>query len=169
MQLRGHIIFIAALAAVLMANRAYAICDESTNVTSDVSPSGPNFTYEFFASNGCVPVNHAQHLLTEFFTPYFADAGISNIVTPSGWTYAIDPANDLFGLPGAGVLDFQSATPLGYSFTGGFSFTANYGGVKGPFAMNLITSGVGSTLFGDPLIPASPDTRPESARTADRE
>jgi hypothetical protein len=43
---------------------------------------------------------------------------------------------------------------VGYNQYEGFTDTANYAGVKGPFAMDLTTG----RLFGDPMIPGSPDT-----------
>lgn len=43
---------------------------------------------------------------------------------------------------------------MGYAFYDGFTYTANYDGVKGRFAMDLTTG----RLFGDPMIPGSPDT-----------
>jgi hypothetical protein len=144
------------LTAALTASHAYAICVVGDSVTSTVTPSGQTFVFDFSVLNGCNTVS--QPFLTDFFVPYFSDAGISNIVVPDGWSDTIDAGDDLFGLAGAGVIDFESATPLGYSFTSGFSYTADFDGVEGPFAISLTTDGVGSTVFGDPLIPGSPDT-----------
>lgn len=149
------IIFVVALAAALTAGQAYALCVASTDVTSTVTPSDSSYIYDFSATNGCH--GNDQPLLTDFFLPYFSDAGISDIVVPAGWSYSIDTGDNLFDLANAGVIEFESATPLGYSFTSGFSYTADYTGIEGPFAMSLTTNGVPSTLFGDPMIPGSPD------------
>ena len=149
------IIFVFAFTAALTTGQAYALCVASTDVTSVVIPSDLNFTYDFSATNGCRIDD--QPLLTNFFLPYFSDAGISDIVVPTGWSYSIDTSDNLFDLANAGVIEFESATPLGYSFPSGFSYTADYAGIDGPFAMTLITDGVPSTLFGDPMIPGSPD------------
>lgn len=149
------IIFVVALAAALTSGHAYALCVASTDVTSVVIPSGSSYTYDFSATNGCH--GNVQPLLTDFYLPYFSDAGISDIVVPAGWSYSIDTGDNLFDLANAGVIEFESVTPLGYSFPSGFSYTADYAGINGPFAMTLITDGVPSTLFGDPLIPGSPD------------
>jgi hypothetical protein len=156
MKLRTTTIFlVAVLFAALTTGQARAICVTSTDVTSTVTPSGSIFTYDFSVLNGC-RIND-QPLLADFFLPYFSDAGVSDIVVPDDWSYSIDPSDDLFDLSNAGVIEFESATPLGYSYTSGFSYAADYGGIEGPFAMSLTTDGVSSTLFGDPLIPASPD------------
>ena len=158
MRLNGHIILATALISLAASGDAYAICAEDTDVTSMVTQQGPVWLYDFTVQNGChSPI---QPLLSDFYIPYFADAGIANITMPAvtntapvAWTYSIEPLNDLFQL-GTGVIDFHAATPIGYDGYAGFTFTANYDGVKGPFAMNLSTG----TLFGDPQIPASPDT-----------
>ena len=133
--------------------------------------------------NGCDP-DH-QPFLTDFYIPYFSDAGIADIVLPPPntttfapsvitWTDTIDPDDDLFDLAGAGVIDFQvTATPeieaspgqdapgVGYYFASGFSFTAPFAPVDGPYAILEAlppTYTTTTTLFGDPSIPGSPDT-----------
>lgn len=149
------IILLLALAAALTAGRAHALCVASTDVTSVVIASDSSYTYDFSAVNGCH--GNDQPLLPGYYLPYFSDAGISDIVVPDGWSYSIDTGDDLFDLPNAGVIEFESATPLGYAFPAGFSYQADYAGIDGPFAMSLTTDGVPSTLFGDPLIPGSPE------------
>jgi hypothetical protein len=156
MSVCGRSFFALVFAAALTVTHAYALCVVGDSVTSTVTPSGSTFVFDFSVLNGCNTVN--QPFLNDFFVPYFSDAGISNIIVPDGWIDTIDTEDDLFGLAGAGVIDFEATTPLGYSFTSGFSYTADFDGVEGPFAMSLTTNGVGSTVFGDPLIPASPDT-----------
>jgi hypothetical protein len=149
------IIFVAALAAALTAGQAFGLCDADRDVESAVIASDSSYTYDFFVRNGCH--GNVQPLLTDFFLPYFSDAGISDIVVPDGWSYSIDTGDNLFDLSNAGVIEFASATPLGYSFPDGFSYIADYAGIPGPFAMSLTTDGVPSMLFGDPMIPGSPE------------
>ncbi len=148
-----RVILIAAFAAILTAGQAYALCIASTGVSS-VTPE-PSGTFEYLVSNGCNTVD--QPLLDDFFIPYFSDAGISDITTPDGWTYSIEPTNNVFDLPGAGVIEFDATPAVGY-FGGDFSYTASYSaGIEGPFLMDLTKDGNSYQVSGDPLIPASPD------------
>lgn len=150
--MKFHAILIAAFAA-LSAGQAYASCIASTGVSS-VTPE-PSGTFEYFVSNACNSVD--QPLLDDFFLPYFSDAGISDIVVPEGWTYSIEASNNVFDLPGAGVIEFDATPAAGY-FTGDFSYTASYSaGIEGPFLMDLTKDGNNYQVSGDPLIPASPD------------
>src|SRR5208337_4512513 len=147
-----HVILATAF-AVLTAGQAYAICIASTGVTS-VTPE-PSGTFEYLVSNGCNSVD--QPLLDDFFLPYFSDAGISDIVVPTGWTYSIEASNNVFNLLGAGAIEFDAIPPVGY-FTEDFSYTASYDtGIEGPFLMDLTKDGNNYQVSGDPLIPASPD------------
>lgn len=148
-----HIILSFVFVVVLTAGRASALCVASTGVSS-VTPE-PGGTFEYLVSNGCNTVD--QPILNDFFLPYFSDAGISNIVVPTGWTYSIEAGNNVFNLPGAGAIEFDATPPVGY-FANDFSYTASYAtGIEGPFAMDITKDGVTSRLFGDPLIPASPN------------
>jgi hypothetical protein len=183
MKFCGQILLVAALAAIPAAGPAYALCVASTGVVGTPSQTGQmTWTYGFSVQNGCNTNN--QPFLTDFYIPYFADAGIADIVVPPPdtttttstitWTDTIEPDNDLFGLAGAGVIDFQvTATPeleagasvdspgVGYYFASGFSFTSTFAPVEGPYAVlqylppDYTTT---RTLFGDPSIPGSPDT-----------
>jgi PEP-CTERM motif len=160
---------------------AWALCVAGNDVDGTVAQTGAaSWTYNYSVLNGCVP-DH-QPLLTNFYLPYFPDAGITDInvaatdINGVTWTYSIDPNDNLFGLAGAGVIDFQITSmtdvgfgsPLllpgaGYGGWTGFSFTADYGSVEGPWAMLLTAYDGGqydmtTTLYGDPPIPASPDT-----------
>ena len=153
--MKFHSILIATFAAIFTAGHAYAICAENTDVFSTVAQNGPDFTYDFSVFNGCVGFsNQPQPLLEAFFLPYFSDAGITDIVVPSGWSYSIDTGDDLFGLANAGVIEFDPPAPFGYDGFSGFSYISQYGGVDGPFAIERDTG----TLFGDPQIPGSPET-----------
>ncbi|MHB8744433.1 MAG: hypothetical protein ACYC9L_15105 [Sulfuricaulis sp.] len=185
MNIVGRTLFSAALIGMAVSGHAWAICVSSTGVFGTATQTGAtSWTYDFTVQNGCAP-NH-QPLLTNFYIPYFADAGIASITVPLpdttsttstiSWTAAIEPNNNIFNLAGAGVIDFQvTASPelqvgpnlyaagVGYYGASGFSFTANYGDVKGPYAI-LQTPYNGGTytgttmLFGDPPIPGSPNT-----------
>lgn len=182
MKVPGRILLLAALAALPAAGPAYGICVVSTGVYGTPTQNGPNmWTYSFSVQNGC---DSKQPFLTDFYVPYFADAGIADIVVPPPdtkttsstitWTDTIEPNNDLFDLEGAGVIDFQvTATPeleagpsvyspgVGYYGASGFSFTSTFAPVEGPYAIlqylppDYTTT---TTLFGDPPIPGSPDT-----------
>jgi hypothetical protein len=155
MKLPERILIFAALAALLTAGQVYATCVANPEVSSMVTASGQTYDYAFTVTNGCL----GSQETTGFYLPYFTDAGISNIVVPTDWSYSIDPSDNLFGLANAGVIDFTTSNPLvGYTYASGFGYTSNYTGVEGPDAVSLTTNGVNSTLFGDPLIPGSPDT-----------
>jgi len=176
-------IILAALSAAFVTGQARALCVASSTVTSIATLTAPSlWTYNFSVQNGCQTVS--QPFLTDFYIPYFSDAGISDIVLPAPdttsttstitWTDTIDPSDNLFNLAGAGVIDFQvTATPelegsegadapgVGYYGATGFSFTTPYAPVEGPYAIlqalppSYTTT---RTLFGDPGIPGSPDT-----------
>ena len=178
----GRIIFAAALIGMGTSGEAWATCAAGSNVTGAATQTGPTWTYDFTVLNGCAP-DH-QPLLTDFYIPYFADAGIGNITLPPPdtmtttstitWTAAVEPNNDLFDLLGAGVIDYhvtaspelevgpdQFAAGVGYYFASGFSFTSNFAPVEGPYSIlqTLPPAYVSTTmLFGDPSIPGSPDT-----------
>jgi hypothetical protein len=177
-----HSVIFSAL-AIFSAGQALATCVSNSLVSGSATQTGPSaWTYNLSVQNGCAGSN--QPFLTDFYIPYFADAGIGSITLPAPdststtsvitWTDAIEPLNNLFGLAGAGVIDFQvTATPeletsptqlvpgVGYYFATGFSFTSTFAPVEGPYAIlqalppTYVTT---TTLFGDPSIPGSPDT-----------
>jgi hypothetical protein len=182
MKIHAGVIF-AALSAALLTGQAWATCATNSFVSSTVDQTGPSqWTYNFSVQNGCA--NNHQQTLTDFYIPYFSDAGIADILLPPPditsttstitWTDVIDPNSDLFNLAGAGVIDFQvTATPelevapdqdapgVGYYFATGFSFTSPFAPVEGPYAILQVlppTYTTTTTLFGDPGIPGSPDT-----------
>jgi hypothetical protein len=169
------------LIALGLSGQAWAICAGSSFVFDfSVTELNGTWTYDYSVENGCAP--NQQQLLTDFYLPYFADAGIANITVPAQdnsaipaitWSYSKDANNDLFGL-GAGVIDFHvtsttdvsptlSLPGVGYYGSSGFSFTSSFAPVKGPYAL-LQTAYAGglydstTLLFGDPSIPGSPDT-----------
>jgi hypothetical protein len=181
MRLCRHIFL--AVVAIAASDRAWATCVANSFVADySVTQTGPTWTYDFSMQNGCTPSH--QQLLTDFYIPYFADAGIANITVPAldnstlpptTWTYSINTSNDLFGLgAGVGVIDFQVTSlaqvgptqylpGVGYYGTNGFTFTSNYAPVKGPYAILQTAYDGGlydstTLMFGDPSIPGSPDT-----------
>jgi hypothetical protein len=182
MKTDARILLSAAVLGVMAAGPAWATCAADSLVSDfSVTQSGPTWTYDYLVQNGCAP--NQQQLLTHFYIPYFGDAGIANITVPAldnsavppiTWAYTIDPGNNLFGLAGAGVIDFQvtsltEALPgqlfpgVGYYGSSDFSFTSTFAPVKGPFAMLQTNYDGGlydtrTLLFGDPSIPGSPDT-----------
>jgi hypothetical protein len=190
MNFHGRVVFGVALAAILAAGPAYAICDAGTEVLGTPIQTGAVWTYNLSVQNGCAPNN--QPFLTDFYIPYFADAGIANIMVPAPdtttttstitWMATIDPTDDLFDLAGAGVIDFQvTATPeleasqtedapgVGYYGASGFSFTSTFAPLEGPYAILQYLPpdyDTTRTLFGDPSIPGSPDTIAALADTA---
>ncbi len=183
MKFHGRIIFAAALTTIFATGPAFAICVASSDVFGTAEQTGDGlWTYNFTVQNACD--SNQQQFLTDFYIPYFADAGIANILVPAPdttstsstitWTATIDPNENLFDLAGAGVIDFevtaspeleaspgQDAPGVGYYGASGFSYTSTFAPVEGPYAIlqylppDYVTT---TTLFGDPSIPGSPDT-----------
>lgn len=93
----------------------------------------------------------------KFSVPYFDDGSISNIVSPTGWSYAVS-TTDTFELgAGAGTLTWSSSDPahviaIGGAL-GGFSYNSIYAPGKGPFEAVLRN---GASVIGDPAVPLSP-------------
>ncbi|HTA44138.1 MAG TPA: PEP-CTERM sorting domain-containing protein [Bryobacteraceae bacterium] len=191
MKLVRTTLFLAGLIAVAEPWQAKAICVASTNISDfSVAPNGPVWTYNFQVTNGCVPGH--QPLLTDFYVPYFSDAGITNITVPgpsdstnppTTWTFSIEANNDLFGLgPDAGVIDFhvtslanvaanENLPGVGYYGANGFTFDSPFAPVEGPWAILETDYDNGlydttSLLTGDPSIPGSPDTIAALAQAA---
>jgi hypothetical protein len=97
--------------------------------------------------------------LQDFYLPWFADMGIANVATSPEWTYSVDPTDDMFGI-GGGVMRFQFYdADYGY-IQANLSFQADYVGVEGPYHSVLVdtVNGESVEIWGDPLIPASPET-----------
>jgi hypothetical protein len=94
----------------------------------------------------------------KFSMPYFSDADIFAISSPSGWSYEI-LADDTFNLGfGAGTLQWKADNNFsGIAMSanlGGFSYMSPFAAGKGPF---LATFGNAETFLGDPAIPLSPN------------
>jgi hypothetical protein len=142
--------------SMLFASPSYGITVCSVPSVADfVTPIGAG-SYQY--SYG-VSISNSGGCLTSgdrFAVPYFTDAGITNINSPTGWTYTIDNV-DTFGL-GFGAETLRWAAGGGFSIPvggnlSGFGYTASYGAVKGPFSV----SDGRRTVFGDPAIPGSPN------------
>ncbi|CAN5755645.1 hypothetical protein BH11PSE8_BH11PSE8_07360 [soil metagenome] len=157
-----------AAASCLFAPQVHATCATGQSADTTVTPSGSTFVYAWGIFNGCAAPDSSGVVrvgpqLSHFYLPFFSDAGISDIVVPEGWVFSIDTPSNLFGLPGAGVIDFAPTTAFGYSFATGFSYTSSYAGVYAPFRTEFYTvdvDGVPTAYYhyvGDPLIPGSPD------------
>lgn len=151
------------------ATSASATCGISIQApASTVTPEGGgDYAYGYTltgASGSCVNFyGAANYTINSFEVPYFVDAGITGIVSPSGWTYAIAPT-DTFGLGGAETLvwtatagglaptaDFGSA-PATLS---GFGYTAGYSSVYAPGGLLLGSSPYVEVV--DPALPGSPE------------
>ncbi|HLI83107.1 MAG TPA: hypothetical protein VKV17_04270 [Bryobacteraceae bacterium] len=172
-----------ALIAMLTVGRAYAICAFDTGVFGSAMQVGPDtWTYDLSVINGCDFEN--QPFMNDFYIPYFNDAGITDITVPPPdttsttstitWSDTILANDNLFDLPGAGVIDFhvtatpelqgssgQNAPGVGYYGASGFTFTANFAPVEGPGAvLQYLPPDYSTTtiVFADPPIPASPET-----------
>lgn len=93
----------------------------------------------------------------EFAIPYFSDAGIFDIASPTGWTHTISTV-DTFDLGfGAGTLTWSTvADDAGIVMNtsrNGFAFQTAFAPGKGPFSASLNN---GVSYLGDPAIPLSP-------------
>jgi hypothetical protein len=166
-----------------VSGQLWAICSAGSGVFDySITETNSIWTYQFSVENGCAPGH--QQLLTDFYIPYFSDAGIANITVPAldnatnpptTWGYTINPTDDLFGLgAGVGVIDFEVTSlaqvavstylpGVGYYGSSDFSFTSPYAPVKGPYAILQTNYDGGlyntsTTTFGDPSIPGSPQT-----------
>lgn len=151
--------------ALFSANTAFAFV--SFPVTAeDIDSSTTGYNYEIQTDcfgfcedtiNG-VPVEDAHLLTNKFYVPYFSDAGITAINSPSGWSYTIESTNDLFSLGNsAGVIHWSASAGNElalYDTLSGFTYTSSFtSSVKAPFRLEYTS---GASLEGDPPIPASP-------------
>jgi hypothetical protein len=131
---------------------------QEPSATATVADDGDGtFTYDVLVT-GNSGIGDTQYLL-DFYLPWFKDMGIANVRTSPAWTYSVEPANDVFGI-GGGVMHFHfPVTDFGY-IEAGLSFQAGYVGVEGPYhsVLDDAVTGAHVQIWGDPLIPASPDT-----------
>ncbi len=158
-------IFTSVITTVLFSiNTAHAFV--AFNVAAeDINASTTEYNYEIntscfgFCSDtiGGIPISDLN-MTNNFYIPYFSDAGITNISSPTGWSFSIENNNDLFNLGNnAGVLHWSTSpgnelpldTPLS-----GFTYSSSItNSVKAPFKIEY---SLGGFRIGDPPIPASP-------------
>jgi hypothetical protein len=156
-------------ASLLMASTsASALCFISTpSPASTVTPDGSgNYAYEYTlsgASGSCVFFyGSANYATNTFELPYFTDAGITGITSPTGWRVTIDPT-DAFGLGGGAETlvwtadagyGVQPDTGAGAPTLSGFGYTAAYTSVYAPAGVLLGSSPYLDIV--DPALPGSP-------------
>jgi len=84
--------------AVLDSQDAQAAWERNSTVTDSVTDNGDGtWLYEFTVNNTSTFTPDADSdfwngipVIVDWELPYFADMGLSNIVSPDGWTYAIE-------------------------------------------------------------------------------
>ena len=153
--------------SMLFASPSYGSCLSGAlpsveDFVTSIDASSARYSYKVSLSPpiGCLRLGTVNSV-SRFAVPYFTDAGITSIDSPTGWTYTIADV-DTFGLGfGAKTLQWKLAdliSSTGTIFPGGylsgFGYTANYGPVKGPF---LVSDGMLNSVIGDPAIPGSPN------------
>ena len=126
-------------------------------VDSTVNQTGSNsWSYGYTVYNN---LWSSTGSITSFYLPYFSDAGVTALTSPTGWTATIETSNNVFGLAGAGAIQWSADLPANgialYSSLSGFGFNASYAPAYGPFMASLSTGG---NFLGDPSIPGSPNT-----------
>jgi len=104
-----------------------------------------NGLYDYaFSTGGNRPVSISM--------PYFADARIQDVVSPSGWAFSINSALDTFGLGhSAGTITWTStatADPFGI-----FSFESAYGSAEGSVSALMLDGTVSTAVMPIPLSP----------------
>jgi hypothetical protein len=129
------------------------------SATATVTDDGDGtFTYDVVVTGNGGEIGDTE-LLHDFYLPWFPDMGIANVATSPEWTYSVDPTDNMFGI-GGGVMRFHFYdADYGY-VQANLSFQADYVGVEGPYHSVLTDTVTGQPvqIWGDPLIPASPDT-----------
>lgn len=166
---------VALAAAMTLATPAahafYIVADTGAGIDDGIGhPDANTWSYTYTLTNtttclgNCLStvggVSIADYILSirEFAIPYFDDAGITAILAPSNWTYSIS-STDVFNLGfGAKAIVWQAVTDnagiaLGATL-GGFGYESSYEPGKGPYSFTL---GNGTTSYGDPAIPLSPN------------
>ncbi|HEY0063118.1 MAG TPA: PEP-CTERM sorting domain-containing protein [Telluria sp.] len=139
-----------------------------TDTVSQIAPQEWHYSYSVDNQTTCFgncwdtvlgrPINTYVLGVHTFSIPFFSDAGIIDIASPSGWTYQI-LNNDSFNLGfGAGTLQWYATADSAYiamdAALGGFSYSTLYAPGKGPFSTQF---GNTETFVGDPAIPLSPN------------
>ncbi len=156
----------------LASTDASALCFVAyPTISSTVTPTGSgsyDYGYSVGAAHGsCVAYyGTAPYVLEAFELPYFADAGITAIQSPEGWSAAILDV-DTFNLGnGAETLVWTASAgygiqPVDSSYTGdgvpslpGFGYTADYGSAESPSGVKVHS--FQDPWIVDPALPASP-------------
>ncbi len=156
--------YLAAICLLILANPSHAYYGISVEAT-DIDSSQTLFNYEIkttctgncLDTIGGVPIPDLFKT-NEFYLPYFSNAGISDISSPSGWSYALEPGNDLFGLgSGAGVIHWFAFEGQGLDLDAtlsGFQFTSVVTDIMdASFSLGYVN---GSDAVGTTSIPGSP-------------
>lgn len=166
---------IALTAAITLATPAahafYLVPFTGSDIDDDIvylPPSTWRYTYTLTNTTTCMGncldtvggLSITDYILSirEFAIPYFDDADIATILSPSNWTYSIS-STDVFNLGfGAKAIVWEAVTDnagiaLGATL-GGFGYESSYEPGKGPYSFTL---GNGTTSYGDPAIPLSPN------------
>jgi len=139
----------------LAAQAGHFVRFTSAESTVTANPDG-TFNYQVFVRGDELNGVTDDRGLLEFDLPYFTDMGVANVQASDGWSWSIAPTDNVFGI-GGGVIRFTEPYDAYY---GDFSFDAAYAGTKAPFYALLFDQWTDVTVpfWGDPLIPASPDT-----------
>jgi hypothetical protein len=135
-----------------------------TNVEQSVWQYSYNVQNQTTCFGGCsgtvmgVPIREYLLAVREFSIPFFSDAGITDIASPSGWQYQI-LSEDRFNLGfGAQTLQWTATNDesgIAYGMAGGgFAYKTLFAPGKGPFYAGF---GGGESIIGDPAIPLSPN------------
>ncbi len=123
-------------------------------VSSTVTQTGPQtWEYQFTVFNTSPADQISTPAVASFEIPYFTDSGIQNITSPADWTASVWDEHSF----GSGLVWYTINNSIrpGQSLSG-FSFTASFAPVKGPFILDFTG---GSRVMGDPAIPGSPLAR----------
>jgi hypothetical protein len=98
----------------------------------------------------------ARLAIKEFIIPFFPDANISSITSPTDWTATIINTDEFSLGNNAEIIDWVTSSNFiaTQSTLSGFGYTSTYAPGKGPFeTLNQINS----LFLGDPAVPLSPN------------
>jgi hypothetical protein len=157
-------------AAMLASTDASATCyfsvqSPASTVTAE-GADGYAYAYTVTGAQGSCPLFYGPepYAIGSFQLPYFSDAGITDIRSPAGWTYAIVDTDE-FGLGsgaetlvwtatgGATIGAASSEGPAGS--LSGFGYTASYSSVYSQAGVQTVSGAF--PILVDPALPGSPD------------
>ncbi len=166
----------------LASTDASALCFTAfPTIGSTVTGSGNSYAYAYSVGatyGSCIAYyGSAPYVIEAFELPYFSDAGITDIQSPTGWSAAVVDV-DAFGLGnGAQTLVWTAASgyeiqPFGGDWVdegvpslAGFGYTAGYNSAESPSGVQVPAS---QTLWViDPALPASPSAIAAGLQAAD--